>query len=132
MLRRPGWRRWVRLPRFWSGGGLGGLGSGLGLVGLGGRVLAGAFGLEDGGVEDAVAAVGAFGEGLGIVFEGIRGRLGAFVADFESAAGGGFGGVAFEFVEHEVDVGAVVLDGAGLDEAFYAQLAVVGLVAHAA
>ena len=40
--------------------------------------------------------------------------------------------MALKLVHHEVDVGAVVLNGAGLDEALDAELAVVGLVAHAA
>jgi hypothetical protein len=83
-------------------------------------------------VEDAVAAVGAFGEGLGIVFKGIGGRLGAFVADFERAAGGGFGVVAFEFVQMKSTWGPLCSMEPGLDEAFDAELAVIGLVAHAA
>ena len=103
-----------------------------GCAGLGRSILAGALGLEDGGVELAVAAIGAFGQGLGIVLEGVRRRLGALVDDLEEAAGGGLGGVAFKLVEDKGDVGAVLLDGAGLDEALDAQLAVVGLVAHAA
>ncbi len=40
--------------------------------------------------------------------------------------------VALELVQHKGDVGAVLLDGAGLHKALDAQLAVVGLVAHAA
>jgi hypothetical protein len=83
-------------------------------------------------VEDSVAAIGTFGESLSVVLESIRRWLGAFVTDFEQAASGGLGRVAFKFVEHEVDVGAVVFNGAGLDEAFHAQLAVVGLVTHSA
>ena len=49
------------------------------LAGLRGRVFAGALGLQHGGVEDAVAAIGAFGQGLRVVFEGVGRRLGAFV-----------------------------------------------------
>jgi len=37
--------------------------------------------------------------------------------------------VALKFVEHKVDVGAVLLDGTRLYESLDAQLAVVGLVA---
>ena len=60
--------------------------AGAGLLRRGGRVLAGALGLQDRGVEDAVAAIGAFGQGLGVVLEGVRRRLGAFVDDLEQAA----------------------------------------------
>ncbi len=40
--------------------------------------------------------------------------------------------MALVLVEDEVDVGAVLLDGAGLNEALNAQIAVIGLVAHSA
>src|SRR5579859_7320834 len=88
-------------------------------------VLAGALGLEHVGVELSVAAVSAFGEGLGVVFEGIGWWLGAFVDDLQEAARGGFRGVAFKLVEDKGDVGSGLLDGAGLDEAFDAKLAVI-------
>ena len=72
------------------------------------------------------------GEGLGVIFESIRRRLSALVGHLQEAAGWGFGRMAFEFVQHKIDVRAVLLDGAGLHKAIHAQLAVVGLVAHAA
>jgi hypothetical protein len=103
------------------GGGQGGGVAGGGLAGFGGGVFAGAFGLELGGFEGAVAAVGADGEGLGVVLEGVRGRLGAFVVDFDGAA---------LFGEDEVGVGAVAADASGLDVAGDAEVELVGLVAH--
>src|ERR1700722_19115191 len=116
-----------------AGGGQGGGGvGGCGLCGLGcgrgggagccGGVFRGAFGLELGGVEDAVVAVGADGEGLGFVLEGIGWGLGALVADVERA-------VLLE--EGEVDVGADAMDAAGSYVAGDAEMADVGLVAHA-
>ena len=73
-------------------------------------------------MEDAVVAVGADGERLGIVLEGVGRRLNALVADFESA-------VLLD--QREVDVGADAVDAAGLDVARNAEMADVGLVAHA-
>ena len=83
-------------------------------------------------MEDAVAAVGAFCQCLGIVLKGVWWRFGAFVADFQESSGTELGVVAFKLVHDEVDVGAVVLNGAGDDEALNAKLGVVGLVSHAA
>ena len=83
-------------------------------------------------MEDAVAAVGAVGQRLGVVLEGVRRRLGPFVIDLEQAARGGLGRVALELIEHEVHVGPVLFDGTGHNKALDAQMAVVGLVAHAA
>src|ERR1035438_10034048 len=46
-----------------------------GLAGLRGRILAGALGLEDRGMEETVAAIGALGQSLCVVLECVRGRL---------------------------------------------------------
>ena len=115
-----------------GGSRLRGLCSGLSGSRLGRCVLAGALGLQDIGVEDAVAAIGAHGQGLGVVFEGVRRRLGALVVDREHTAGGGLGRVALKLIQNKRHVRAALLDGAGYNEALHAQLAVVGLVAHGA
>ena len=88
----------------------------------GGGVLRGALGLQLGGVEDAVTAVGADGESLRVVLEGVGRGLGALVDDGELAA-------LFEEVEGGVGSGAV--DAAGSYVAGDAEVADVGLVAHA-
>src|SRR3984957_8959064 len=84
------------------GGGRGGR-----CAGLSWSVFAGALGLKIIGVEDAVAAIGADRESLRIVFEGVGRRLGSLVGDIEETAAGGFGIVAFVFVEDEVYVGSL-------------------------
>ena len=101
-------------------------------AGLSWSVFAGAFGLELIGVEDAVAAIGADSERLRVVFESVGRRLGSLVRDVEETSAGGFGRVALVFVEDEVYVGSLGHDGAGLDEALDAEIAVISLVSHAA
>src|ERR1700722_12412574 len=101
-------------------------------AGLSRCVFAGAFGLQIISVEDAVAAIGADSESLRVVFEGVGRRLGSLVRDIEETAAGGFGRVALVLVEDEVYVSSLGHDGAGLDEALDAEIAVVSLVSHAA
>ena len=92
-------------------------------VAVGGRgVLGGAFGLELGGVEDAVVAVGAYGEGLGVVLEGVGWRLGSLIDDGEFAA-------LLEQIEG--GIGADAMDAAGSYVAGDAEVADVRFVAHA-
>ena len=91
------------------------------MAGLGGGVLAGALGLELGGVEDAVAAVGADGEGLSVVLEGVGWGFGAFVVHAQGLA---------LLDESELGVGTGAGDGAGLHVACDAEVDVVGPVAH--
>jgi hypothetical protein len=94
-----------------------------GSCGGGGRgVLGCAFGLEFGGMEDAVVAVGSYGEGLGVVFEGVGRRFGALVDDGELAA---------LLKQIEGGVGAYPMDAAGGYVAGDAEVADVGFVAHA-
>ncbi len=95
-----------------GGGGCGGCGG----------VLGGAFGLEFGGAEDTVVAVGAYGEGLGVVLEGVGRRLGALIDDGEFAA-------LFEQIEGGVSADA--MDAAGGHVAGDAEVANVRFVAHA-
>ena len=73
-------------------------------------------------MEDAVAAVGADGQGLGVVFEGVGWGLGALVDDVEGFA---------LFEEGEVGSGTGAVDAAGRDVAGHAEVAGVGLAAHA-
>src|SRR5581483_2238705 len=77
-------------------------------AGFGGGVLGGALGLDLGGVEAAVAAVGAHGEGLGVVLELVGRGLGAVIVDAESL---------IELDESEGGVGADPGDGTRLNVA---------------
>src|SRR5947208_14827769 len=101
----------------WSGGC--GLLTWLLLSRLGRSIFAGALGLNLGGVEDAVAAVGTHGERLGIILEGVGKRLHALIADAD-----GF----IQFHEREVGVSSAANNGAGLHVACDAQVTRVGLV----
>src|SRR5580658_6459308 len=85
-------------------------------------VFGGAFGLELGGVEDAVVAVSAYGEGLGVVLECVGRGFGALVDDGEFAA---------LLEEIEGGVGADAVDAARSYVAGYTEVANVCLIAHA-
>ncbi len=95
-------------------------GSGVG-CGLGGRILGGAFGLQFGGMEDAIPPVGAHGQRLGTVFEGVRRGLNALVADLQRVTLLG---------EHKFCIGAAALDGMGSYIAGYPEMTGIGFVAH--
>ena len=73
-------------------------------------------------MEDAVVAVGADGEGLGVVFEGVGRGFGALIDDGEFAA---------LLEEIEGGVGADAMDAARSYVAGDAEVANVGLIAHA-
>ena len=98
-----------------------GVGGG-GCGGGGGGVLGGAFGLEFGGVENAVVSVGTDGEGLGVVFEGVGRRFGALIDHGEFAA-------LLEQIKG--GVGADAMDAAWGYVAGDSEVPDVGIVSHA-
>ena len=87
--------------------GCSGLGSRRGHAGLfrgtGGGVLAGALGLQNRGVELAVAAIGALGHGLRVVLEGVGWWLGAFIVDAHRPASRGLRRMALKLIQDKGD-----------------------------
>jgi hypothetical protein len=99
-----------------------GCGAGGRSCGRGRGIFGCAFGLEFGGVEHSVVAVGAYGEGLGVVLESVGWRLRALIDDGEFAA-------LLEQIEG--GIGADAMDAARSYVAGNAQVADVCFVAHA-
>ena len=78
----------------------------------------------------AVATESARRQCLRIIFERIWRRLRAFVLNLQKTAGAGLFRVALELIENKIDVRAVLLNGARLNETFNPQLIVKGLFPH--